>query len=171
MTQSKNKVLAFIIAVLLLANIATLIYFIGYKGPYGRGNRGDRSGGMSEFLKKDIGFNEQQLKAFDSLKQQHRSAMRPLFEALGRSKDSLYQLLSYPSVSDSAVDAAAMNVGKRQAEIETRFFHNFSAIRSLCTEEQKPKFDSLVPAAIRKMMMPPRKTGPPEHENKIPTKS
>ncbi|HSC37046.1 MAG TPA: periplasmic heavy metal sensor, partial [Chitinophagaceae bacterium] len=143
MTPARNKTLVAIIAVLLLSNITMLLYFVVWKegGKPGHGDNKRRSP-MTEFLQKDIGFSPQQLATFDSLKQRHFAALRPLGEDLGRSRDSLY-LLAAKNPGDSVLQSAADAIGRRQSALELRLFENFLQIRHLCTPEQLPRFDSL----------------------------
>lgn len=167
MNNSRNKVLIFFIAVLLLTNIGMLFYFIGGRGP-GRGSHGDRkSGPVTSLLQNEIGFDKQQMDTFDSLKQQHRAAIKPLFDDLGKSKDSFYLFIGNPSVSDSALKSAADAIGKKQAALDLQFYQNFQSIRKICTPEQQIKFDSLMPAIASKMMQPWRKNNAPGNGDSI----
>jgi protein CpxP len=160
MNNSKNRILVFIVVVMILTNIATLAYFLWFKPNAGREDKGERhTGPMTEFLKKDIGFDEQQMKTFDSVKQQQREAMKPLFEDLGKTKDSFYQLLSKPSVPDSQLNTLAAAIGLKQQGIEIQFFKNFKNVRELCTDAQKIKYDSLLPSIVHKLTTPQRRRG------------
>jgi periplasmic protein CpxP/Spy len=157
MNNSRNKVLVFFIALLLLTNIGILFYFIGGRGP-GRGSHGDKRGGLvTSFLRNEIGFTKQQMDDFDNLKQQHRTAIKPLFDDLGKSKDSFYVLIGNPAIPDTVLRSAADAIGKKQAALDLQFYQNFQSIRKLCTPEQQIKFDSLMPAIASKMMQPWRR--------------
>jgi hypothetical protein len=90
----------------------------------------------------------------DSLKKQHRALIKPLFDELGKSKDNLYQLIGKPGISDSTLQAAANDIGKKQAALDLQFFQNFTSLRKLCTELQLPRFDSTMPLLASKMMQP-----------------
>ena len=152
--MNRNKTLVAIIAVLLVSNIAVLFYFVVLKDS---GRRPDkRRSPMTEFLQKEVGFTQQQLALFDSLKQKHHTAVKPLGEDLSRSRDTLYQLIGNPSVTDSALKAAAATIGRKQAMLELKLYDNFRQIRAICTQAQLPKFDSLAPSLVRKMMFPRR---------------
>ena len=163
MTPARNKTLVAIIAVLLLSNITMLLYFVVWKESgkpqHSGGDNNKRRSPMTEFLQKDIGFSAQQLTAFDSLKQRHFAALRPLGEELGRSRDSLYQLAA-KNPDDSALQSATDAIGRRQSALELRLFENFLQIRHLCTPEQLPRFDSLAPSLVRKMASPRRQSFP-----------
>lgn len=171
MSNVKNRNLLFLVGLLLVTNIAMLVYFVWIKEPQGKNNNHNNNGGrgprISEFLQKELGFDQQQMAAFDTLKKQQWAGMRPYFEDLGKSKDSLYQLVG--DTPDSAIRAAAAVVGKRQETLELRFFQNFQAIRGICTDAQRPKFDSLAPAIIRRMMSPQKKQGSPRKPDSTKT--
>ena len=77
-----------------------------------------------------------------------------MFDDLGASKDHFYQLLGKPGIADSVLQAAAADIGKKQAALDLQFFQNFMSIRKLCTEQQLPKFDSVMPNLASKMMQP-----------------
>ena len=162
MNPSRNKILVAIIAVLLVSNISVLLYFVVLKGNGGKGRPGGRKSPMTEFLQKEIGFTPQQLAAFDSLKQQHHASIKPLGEELSRSRDSLYLQVGDPHVTDSSLRSAADAIGRKQAQLELKLFDNFRQIRSICTPAQLPRFDSLAPALVRKMMIPPRRPSGPK---------
>jgi periplasmic protein CpxP/Spy len=137
----------------LLTNIAMLLYFTAFNRP--RPNHGDRRGpGITAFLQNEAAFSKDQMNMLDSLKKQHRAVIKPLFDDLGKSKDSFYQLLSKPNVTDSALKVAADEIGKRQAALDLQFFQNFISIRKLCTDQQLLKFDSVMPSLASKMMQP-----------------
>jgi periplasmic protein CpxP/Spy len=160
MNNSKNKILLFVVAVLLLTNIAMLVYFTGIKRPPQRGGRGERQGPVTGFLQNEAGFSKQQMDVFDSLKKEHRLAIKPLFDDLGKSKDDFYQLIGNSAVPDSVLKAAAAEIGKKQVALDLQFFQNFQSIRKICTPEQQIKFDSLMPAIASKMMKPWQKNSP-----------
>lgn len=149
-----NKVLLFIVAVLLLANIAQLIYSVGMRDK-GRKNFNDRQRSpITGFLKNDIGFNTQQMEAYDRLREQHKQKMRSLFQDIRLAKVAFYNLLSDTTVNDSVLNRAALTVGDKQKALELQTFRNFRDIRGLSTSAQLPKYDSLVPGLIGKMWFP-----------------
>lgn len=156
MNSSKNKVLLFLVGILLLTNIMLLVFFVGKKEPdRPRSGRSDRSSAVREFLKDSIGFNDQQLAQYDQLRQQNREAMKPLFEDLGNAKLSYYRYISQPN-ADSASHSAAAAIGEKQKTLDMAFFKHFRQIRGLCTAEQLPKYDSQVVNIIQKMVAPQR---------------
>ena len=155
MNNSRNKVLIFFVIFLVLTNIAMLVYFTSIRKPAARARaHGERQGPVTGLLQNEIGFDKQQMFIFDSLKQQHRVAIKPLFDALGKSKDNFYQLIGKGSVSDTVLKAAAADIGEKQSALDIQFYQNFLSIRKICTPEQQVKFDSLMPETASKMMQP-----------------
>jgi len=159
-----NTVLVFIVAILLLSNIAMLTYFVWMKHPAKNVHSERQRSPVSAFLEKQVGFNSQQMEEFEKLRQQHRQKIRPLFENLRLAKMEFYQLLKDTTVGDSILHQKASVVGERQKQLDLQAFQNFRDIRAICTPEQKPRYDSLVPGVVSKMWYPPRRTSDREKE-------
>ena len=77
-TQTKSKLYLLVIGILLITNIAMLLFFLNKKEDGKKGNRGsnDRSAMMKEFLKNDIGFTAQQIQLYDTLSKQNKEKMK-----------------------------------------------------------------------------------------------
>ena len=54
--------------------------------------------------------------------------------------------------ASATLEAAAAAIGRKQALLELKLFDNFREIRAICTPAQLPRFDSLAPSLVRKMM-------------------
>lgn len=167
MNNSKYRMLIFLVVFLLLTNIAMLLYFTMYNRPAGKpGARNEKRGpGITSFLQNDLGFSKQQMELLDSLKKQHRSSIKPLFDELGKSKDNFYQLIGKPGVTDSVLQSAASEIGRRQAALDLQFFQNFISLRTLCTGQQLTKFDSVMPVLASRMMQPWQKNNGPHRRD------
>lgn len=148
---AKNKVLLIIVAVLLLTNIGMLVFLLNMKpgGSRGRGPGGWQ--GTTEFLEKKVGFSQQQLKAYQELRAQHREKMRPLLTDMRGAKESFYRLMSKPELTDSLLYRGADSIGRRQSAIDLQTFRHFQQVRGLCDPEQRQRFDSLVHQVIYRM--------------------
>ena len=150
-----NKVILFTIAILLLINIAILVFFVWLKDPQAETAR-DKSP-VTMFLQKEIGFNERQMQEFKALRQQHRTKMKPLFENMRLTKIRFFRLLKDPVSADSVVSRAATEIGNTQRDIDQQAFKNFKEIRTLGTADQQLKYDSLISGVINKMWFAPKK--------------
>lgn len=142
-TQPNNKRLLIIIGILLLANLVLVSFLILNKPVAKRPMRGDRKAMITSFLQKEIGFNQQQLQQYDSLNEHHRTKIKAMFDEARSDKENEFKQLAINNFSDSSIiNTAAIFAGK-QKEIEIVMFKHFKEIRTLCTPQQQPKFDSL----------------------------
>ena len=141
-TISKSKILTVAFIVLLLANIALLVFFLWCKEP-GHKGMGGREAMVKEFLKKEIAFTPQQLQQYDTLSKQHREKVKVFMDELKGKKETFMKELGNNSFSDSAIALTADRSAAIQKEMEIKMLNHIREIRNLCTAEQQPKFDSL----------------------------
>lgn len=141
--QNRSKVFLFIIAILLVANIAMLAFFLMKKDGRHPGRRPDRKEMISAFLKNEIGFTAAQLQQYDTLSTRHQENVKKMFDTLRASKDKQFRQLAAADFSDSAITFVADQSAASQKTMELQMFNHLKSIRQLCTKEQLPKFDSL----------------------------
>ena len=145
---AQNKFLVLLVAVLLVANLALMLYFFVFRHKDERGR--SPQGPVSEYVQKKLGFNAEQAAKFQELRDQHREAIKPILEDIKKLKDSLYNLLRDPGRNDSASLLLADRIGEKQKEWELMTFHHFEKVRAICDSSQLPKFDSLVHQMINR---------------------
>lgn len=141
--QNRNKVLLLIIAVLLIGNAAMLAVFLMNKGGDDKPGRPDRKAYIAKFLEKEIGFSKAQLQQYDTLSEGHRARMKARFENIRNRKDEQFKEVARGGFSDSVINAVASASASSQQQVEVLMFTHMRSIRNICTEEQKPRFDSL----------------------------
>ena len=155
MKNSANKTLLIIIAVLVLTNIGVLGYFLWYKNNDHVPVRTDREkNGIADILQKEVGFSDDQVARYKVLKDKQREFIRPMFDDMRRSKDSLFRLLSVANVSDSALDKATDAIAQKQKNLDLQTFMHFKRVRALCLPDQEIKYDSMILRMFRKMGRP-----------------
>ncbi|MET0464225.1 MAG: hypothetical protein ABW007_13765 [Chitinophagaceae bacterium] len=163
MSRPGNKNLLIIIAVLLLTNIGVLGYFLWFKKPgkqqqESRWDSKGNSNGIYESLQKDVGFSADQLTQYKQMKDKQRETLRPMFDEMRRVKDSLFRLLKESTVPDSIAEKAADQIGRQQKLLDLQTYTYFRKVRTLCTPDQLPKYDSLIQNMFSKMGKPQRKS-------------
>lgn len=148
----KNKVLVTIIAILLLANIAMLLFLIsGMRRPEGNEFADTKKNHSTEaLLQSKIGFSDQQINRFNELKKDHHEKLNPLFEDLRRTKDEFFVLVK-DSLSQSEIDSLASLIGEKQKMLDSQVFQAVREVRSICTPQQQAVFDSMLPKIAYKM--------------------
>ena len=142
--QNKTKVFLVIITILLIANIGMLSFILMKKGSdKPGGGRMDRKEIISNFLKKDIGFNEQQIIQFDTLSSLNNKEIGTAFNNHRNSKTEQLKYLAANNFSDSAINLEVEKMAESHKTIETAMINHIKNIRAICTPAQLPKFDSL----------------------------
>jgi periplasmic protein CpxP/Spy len=157
---SRNRNLLFIIAALLLTNIAVLVYFLWIKQPKTDGGGHERTRiEMADRLKDSVGFNDEQVAQFKKLKDEQWTTIRSMFDEMRKAKDSLFKLLSDPAASDSVINKASDVIAQKQKALDLQTFNHFKKVRALCaTPDQQVKYDSMIQRMFRRM-------GKPMHRN------
>src|SRR5689334_10354179 len=152
-TISRNKVLLTIIAVLLIANIAMLVFFFRFHNHPPE----EKRPGFTEKLKSQVGFSADQMKIAVPKKDAFWKDMRGRFEEMKKTKEKFYYQLYDPSIPDSVIELKAEKIGELQKQMDLKVIKHFKEIRKLCTPEQLPRFDSLLPPIIERMTARPGK--------------
>ena len=146
---SRNKVLISIIAILLLTNISMLVFM--FMNKCNQGEEPKKPPGFTERLRKEVKFDSLQMNEFDVKKKDHWKKMRALFDTMTTSKEQFYKLIYDSTISASALHSGATVIGLQQKSLDLQVFGYFRDIRRLCTEEQRPRFDSVLPSIVKKM--------------------
>lgn len=140
---SKTKILVTLVILLLLTNVAMLIFFLNNKDHHKGDGHGGRDAAMRSFLQKEIGFSDQQLQQYDSLTKHHKDEIKPSFEEMRNNREQDMKALGQAGFSDSVIEASATRSSSMQKDMIKKMLIHFRDVRALCTAEQKPKFDSL----------------------------
>jgi len=149
--QNRSKVFLTIIGILLVANIALVSFLLLKKDePKHEKQRPDRKAIISNFLKTEIGFDTVQLKQYDTLSDRHKENMKKMMDSLRTPKDKQFEKLAAADFSDSAMNAVANQSATTQMAMELQMFNHLKRIRTLCTPNQLPKFDSLFGKVLSK---------------------
>lgn len=147
---AKNKILIIIVGFLLVTNIGMLIFILSNK-PEQPATAAPRPPGFAERLETEVGFSEEQLATYKSLRDVHRAEMKARFEALRETKAGFYRHIYGQSVDSVRLDSLARPIGLQQAELDKKVFLYFTRVRALSNPEQLPKFDSLLPQIVSRM--------------------
>lgn len=158
-TTTRYKTLLFIIAVLLISNIALVVYVFsgrcGHKPPPKEQNKS----GITSALQNEVGFTEQQLAQYKNLREEHWKIAKPLFDSMQKGKERLFILTQTAAVEDSVVQAAAAAIAENQKLMELQSFRHFKQVRDLCNPEQLSKYDTVLKKIVMKRGKPQQPTG------------
>lgn len=161
-----NKIAAWLIGLLILANIATLTFFwIGHL-------KNQRNHSPKEFLAKSLHFSETQKNAYFELTKDHNESANKIREQIKINKEELFQLLKSEKIDDSIKKNAALKISISIQALDILTFDHFKKVRALCTEEQKPEFNQLIQKMVnsvnntQKGIKPSIKEGMPPADTK-----
>ncbi len=143
-----NKIAAWLIGLLILANIATLTFFwIGHL-------KNQRDNSPKNFLAKSLHFSESQKNAYFELAKNHNENANKIREQIKIDKENLFQLLKTDQIVDSVKNNATLKISLSLQALDMLTFEHFKKVRALCTEEQKPKFDELIQKMVNSVNNP-----------------
>lgn len=142
-TESRQKrVLLIVITILFLANIATLVIFF-VSGPIKKKHGGDsRKEKMQGYLKKELGFNDQQLNTYQSISDQHRQSVDTIYRNMRREKEIRFEEMSSQNFSDSSIEQSAARMAENQKMLEVKMLNYLREVRALGNVSQRVKFDT-----------------------------
>lgn len=113
--------------------------------------KGHKIGFGKDKMAAQLGFSEEQKKSLDALQKNHFSAQEINREKEHKTRDELMQLLQADKVDVSKKDSLLKEISSNKLEMSKAFFTHFESIKTLCTAEQKVKFDSLLIDMSQKM--------------------
>lgn len=149
---SRNKVFLTIISILLITNVVMLVLFLKIERP-----EPPKKLGFTEKLKNDVGFSTEQMSVYVERRDRFWASVRQQFDSIKETKINFYHLMYDPSVPDSVLEFRADSIGKQQRNLDLFVVRHFKDIRKICTHEQLPKYDSLLPALIDRMTARPER--------------
>jgi len=138
---TKNKLLTWLVVLLLVANAATIAMF--WLGKPKRPAQPPQ-GQAKDFLIKELKLDSNQQVKFDGLVKEHRAAVEQLREKIKGAKDNLFDLLKEQNVPDSTKKNAAAAVSVITEEIDLLTLNHFQKVRNICNSEQQKKFDEII---------------------------
>lgn len=152
----KNKLLTWLVVLLVIANAVTITMFW-----LGRAKHPPQpKGSPQEFLVKELKMDSSQQKRFDLLRKEHQEAAEIIREKIKTAKESFFDLLKQANVTDSTKQAAAKAISNNTEELDILTWNHFQKLRALCTTEQQKKFDEIIQEVSRMMGQPRPPVGP-----------
>lgn len=149
MKNSNNRILTVAVILLLISNIALVVFMMKGKKQHEMKGKGD----PAEIMIKELNMTAAQKTDYKLLKEAHFKNIKPVIDSVRAAKIAFFALLKDSSVNDSIVSASAQKIYKRQAIADSMTFAHFKRVRNIFTPEQKPGFDQF----IKKMMQRGRK--------------
>lgn len=154
---TKNKLLTWLVLLLLVANAATIAMFWLNRSKQPPPPKGT----PKEFLVKELNLDAAQQGQLETLVKEHREAAEQLRKKVKESKESFFSLLKQGNITDSTKQEAAKTVSIITEELDLLTLNHFQKVRALCNPEQQKKFDDIISQVIVMMAQPRPPIGPP----------
>jgi Spy/CpxP family protein refolding chaperone len=147
MKNSTNKFLTIAVIILLLANIALVAFLV-----MGKNKKSQSGHGKSPIDKmvNELGMDEVQKKQFDSLRSAHFATIRPLFDSIRATRQSLFNLIREENLDDSLVTDYSGKIAERQMMADKLTVNHFRQIRKMFIGENLKKFDEMVQKMLQR---------------------
>jgi periplasmic protein CpxP/Spy len=152
----KNNWLKYLVAIALIINAATLIFF-WFNRP--RGGEGKPQSRPARVLIEALKMEGKQEAIFKQLREQHHQAHDSLLAGIAAQRQILY------SQKQVANDTVLQQIGRLQQQIERVTFDHFKEVRKICTPEQQAQLDVLLEKTVQNILTPKDKKPPPPHEH------
>ncbi len=161
--MKKETLLTLTVVTLLLLNLGTLGYLLLHQGPTpGPGHfPPPPGGGPARLIIETLQLSEAQQKSFDTLKHNHRATMNTLDEKYNRLLVDYLSLLKQPAIDTTAKHSIEKQMADIQVEKADVTIRHFEQVKQLCNEEQKRRFDDLIPELIQVIAAPKNQPPPP----------
>jgi len=154
---AKNKLLTWLVVLLVIVNAATItMFWLGSGRPFRNGK-----GAPQEFLVKELKLDTGQQVLFEVLRKKHHDSAMILRDEVKRAKESFFNLLKQSNVTDSSKFAEANKVSVITRKLDLLTLDHFQKLRAICNGEQQQKFDGIINQVIG-MIGQPQRPGRPE---------
>lgn len=160
---TKNKLLTWLVILLVAANVATIAVFWLNRPKQHRAPKGS----PQEFLVKELKLNTEQQQQFQVLVSAHQQGAEQLRSKIRTAKEAFFNLLKQSNVTDSVKQTAAKAVSMITEELDLLTLDHFQQVRRLCTADQQNKFDEII-HQVTSMMGPPGNPGGGRQGNRPP---
>ncbi len=152
----RNSGLKYLVAIALIINAATLIFF-WYNRPPEEGRR--RPPRPDRVLIEELKLDDKQQAIYAPLREQHHQTHDSLLKLMAAPRQALY------SQKQGANDTIIHQIGLLQEQIERVTYDHFMEVRKLCTPEQQVQLDVLLGKTVQIILTPKKKKGRPENEH------
>jgi hypothetical protein len=147
--KSNNKILSIAIVLLLITNIALVIFMVKGKSQHDV-RRPNGKGDPFETLAKELNMTEQQKKEHIQFRDEYFKLVRPLFDSVRSAKSAFFALVKDSTVTDSMRNVYNRRQSDIQYTIDSLTFTHFYKVRALYTGEQQKKYDEMVQKMLQK---------------------
>jgi len=155
--MTKEKLLTYLVLVLVILNGGTLIFILT-----DRHGKPPRRPHVFEVITERLKLNETQQDEFEKLRRDHRKKMDSLDDNFEQVMLNYFGLLKDVQVKKSLQDSLEAVMGNLEKQKAKTTFDHFRQVKNILHEDQKNKFDQLAPELVK--VMGSKKSPPPRRD-------
>lgn len=144
MKISTIKILTIAVVLLLLVNIAMVIFMLNWRHPGNDKNLHGKRDGPFEMMAKELNMTEEQKAQHQKFRDEYFAIAHPLFDSVRAAKEAFFALLKDTSASDSLINSSARLIEERQMAVDKITFDHFRKVRTIYNSDQQKKYDELI---------------------------
>lgn len=144
--MKREKILTIAVVFLFALNISTLAFIC-----FQHRHHPPPSIHFEKFIPESLGLNEEQVKAFDELRNVHHTQMMMLDKQNAETLIIYLDLLKTDFVNTTQKDSLEKIISTIQLERAAITLDHFQKLKAICTAEQKEKFKTIIPELTRVM--------------------
>lgn len=146
--MKSTKILSVAVALLLLINIALVIFIV--KGKNQRDGRRSPKGDPFEMIAKELNMTDAQRKQHLEFRDEYFKMIRPLNDSLRSAKSVYFSFVKDSTASDSVLAASNKRIADFQSNLDKITFEHFRRVRGIYIGEQQIKYDELVQKMVQR---------------------
>jgi Spy/CpxP family protein refolding chaperone len=146
----KNKLLTWLVLVLVFVNIGSMIFIWMGKPKH----ESPIQGSPKEFLSRELKFDEKQQVQFEKLVVEHRNQANDIRKKIKEEREEMYGLLQNPELTDSLKNSAVEKVAEATKELDLITLNHFEKVRNMCSPQQKIRLDQIMMQMLGMMSGP-----------------
>lgn len=151
--RSYNKILVAAVIILLLVNIALLIFL--WRGNHtGQSQRPPSSGNSVETMARELNMTDSQKAAYQNFRDRYFANTKPIYDSIRGARKDFLKMIQSDYVNDNDLKMYSNRIAKKQAVIDSITLGHFRQVRALFMGDQQKKYDDF----IQKMFLRRRDT-------------
>lgn len=163
--MKRETLLMLAVVALLVLNLGIVAYLFMSRRPDGERKEMPQKGNQfDELVIAQLRLNTAQQEQFKNLKYQHRSAMQEYDTKYREVLGQYFSLLQEAKLNIAQRDSLQQLLTNIHGQKISTTFQHFLALKNICSPEQQPLFERLIPELPRVLTPPPRRVreGAPE---------
>jgi periplasmic protein CpxP/Spy len=139
-----NKVLIGAVVLLLLLNAGIITFMLLTRPPGPHAPRNQRRDQVSQFIEDELGLSSEQKAKYHRLQEELFARNDSIMDVRAEAMEEMYNLVKGETPDPVKMRERAAQIGAAETERSVSTWEHFRALRALCNDEQRAKFDQII---------------------------